>query len=122
MMNHNTKRNAGAWRTKCMPAAVAAVIGVLGMTGNIPAKAADFDRPITMVLPFSPGGLTDILGRLLADRLSPAVKLPVVVENRVGAGGTIGASMVAKAQPDGHAVLRARKSGRWGMGWAASGN
>src|SRR3546814_9817801 len=80
-------------------------IGVLGMTGNIPAKAADFDGPSTMVIPFSPGGSTDIIGRLLADRLSTAVKQPVVVENRAGAGGNIGASMVAKAKPDGRTVL-----------------
>jgi tripartite-type tricarboxylate transporter receptor subunit TctC len=105
MMDHNTNRCAGTWRTKCVHAAVAVVIGVLGVSAGASAQAAEFDGPITMVIPFSPGGSTDIIGRLLADRLSTAVKQPVVVENRAGAGGNIGASLVAKAKPDGRTIL-----------------
>ncbi len=90
---------------KCVLTTIAAVIGVFGMVGGTSAKAADFDGPITLVIPFSPGGSTDIIGRLLADRLSTAVNQPVVVENRAGAGGNIGASLVAKAKPNGRTLL-----------------
>ncbi|MGK4922291.1 Bug family tripartite tricarboxylate transporter substrate binding protein [Bordetella hinzii] len=82
----------------------AALIGVLGLAGV--AQAADYPSgPITMIIPFSAGGSTDVIGRLLGERLSAALKQPVVVENRGGAGGNIGAAMVAKAAPDGQTML-----------------
>jgi tripartite-type tricarboxylate transporter receptor subunit TctC len=62
-------------------------------------------RPITLVVPFPPGGATDALSRKLADKLTQSLGQPVVVENRTGAAGTIAANHVAKANPDGHTVL-----------------
>lgn len=62
-------------------------------------------RPIRMVLPFSSGGLVDVPGRIIAQRLSESLGQPVVVDNRPGAGSTIGADSVAKSKPDGYTLL-----------------
>jgi tripartite-type tricarboxylate transporter receptor subunit TctC len=61
-------------------------------------------RPITMIVPFSAGGPTDVVGRVLADRMRGALGQSVIVENSTGAGGTIGVGRVARAAPDGYTI------------------
>jgi tripartite-type tricarboxylate transporter receptor subunit TctC len=62
------------------------------------------NKPIRYIVPFAPGGSTDILGRIAAERLTPVLGQPVVVENKAGQGGSIGAAELAKAPPDGYTI------------------
>ena len=67
-------------------------------------------RPITMIVPFPPGGLADLVARPVAEAMSRELGQPVVIENRAGAGGGIGMAAAAKAKPDGYTVLLALSS------------
>ena len=67
-------------------------------------------RPITMVIPFPPGGVADTVGRPVAEALSRALGQPVIVENRSGAGGGVGMAAVARAKPDGYTILMTSSS------------
>jgi tripartite-type tricarboxylate transporter receptor subunit TctC len=86
---------------------LAAVLGALWLILSAPASAAQSYpiRPIRFIVPFPPGGGKDIVGRIVAQRLSESLGVSVVVDNRGGAGGTIGTDITAKAPPDGHTML-----------------
>lgn len=75
------------------------------------ASAQQFpNRPITMIVPFPPGGIADITGRPLAVAMAKQLGQPVVVENKAGAGGAVGHAFVAKAKPDGYTIMTALSS------------
>lgn len=87
--------------------ALAALTALGTLASVLPAYAQDAwpTRPVNYVVPFAAGGTTDVLGRLIGQRLSQMIGQPVVVENRAGAGGNIGSDYVAKAAPDGYTVV-----------------
>jgi tripartite-type tricarboxylate transporter receptor subunit TctC len=78
------------------------------------AQAPWPNRPIRLVVPFPPGGASDIAGRMQADVLSAGLGVPVVVDNRAGAGGTIGTAHVAQSAPDGYTIMMASPSSHLG--------
>src|SRR5687768_1139947 len=86
--------------------ALAAALAALSLAIACPALAqSDYpNRTITLVIGFGAGGSTDIVGRIVARHLTEKLGQSVVVENKAGAGGTIGANLVAKAPPDGYTL------------------
>lgn len=75
-----------------------------------PALAQFPERPVTMIVPFPPGGVADTVARPVAEAMGNALKQPVVIENKAGAGGGIGMAHVAKSKPDGYTILLALSS------------
>lgn len=93
---------------KSWPASVVAgLIACASFSAAIPlAMAEDFpSRPLTFIVPYSPGGPLDTMSRLLAKKVQPMLGQTVIVENRPGAGGNIGAGLAAKAKPDGYTLV-----------------
>lgn len=86
---------------------VTCIASILCAVAPLSAQADYPERPIRLIVPFSPGGSTDIVGRLLADALQPILGQPVIVENKPGAAGAIGGNFVAKAPADGYTLLLA---------------
>ena len=77
-----------------------------GLVGVLPVHAQNYPvRPVRMIVPFSPGGATDVPARILAQRLSEALGHQIVIDNRPGAGAVLGTDAVAKAPPDGYTLL-----------------
>jgi tripartite-type tricarboxylate transporter receptor subunit TctC len=90
-------------------AAAAALL--LALPGPAPAQEAAWpQRPITMIVPFPPGGVADLVGRPVAAALEKQLGQPVVVENKAGAGGGLGMQQVARARPDGYTIMMALSS------------
>ncbi len=81
------------------------LLALLSVTAVQAAAPAYPSKPIKLIIPFSPGGATDVIGRTIAQELSKPLGQSIVVENKEGAGGVIGASSVARSSPDGYTLL-----------------
>jgi tripartite-type tricarboxylate transporter receptor subunit TctC len=83
----------------------ASCLALLSLAGNAPAEDKWPARPINYVVPFAAGGTTDVLARVISNKLGPALNTSIVVVNKPGAGGNIGSDYVAKAAPDGYTIV-----------------
>lgn len=101
-----------AQRLLSRAALIAAAVSMHTLPGSAPAHAQQWPlRPVSIVVPFVPGGATDVLGRIYSERLGAALGQPVIIDNKPGAGGNVGASHVAKSAPDGHTLFIASSPG-----------
>lgn len=82
----------------------------LGLARGAAAQSAYPARPITLVVPYAAGGVTDVLARHVGNRITDALKQPVIVENRAGAAGSVGSAYVSRAKPDGYTLLVANQA------------
>lgn len=82
-----------------------ALLSCFAIAGPLAAQAAYPDRPVTLVVPFPAGGSTDLVARVVAEKMSELLGQQIVVENKGGAGGNIGSASVAKSDPDGYTIL-----------------
>lgn len=87
-----------------LSAIVVAVVILAAAPGNVLAQKYP-DRPVRLIVPFAPGGGTDVLARFLSTKLSEGLGVGLVIENRGGAGGTVGTEVAARSAPDGYTVL-----------------
>ena len=85
-------------------------VGLVAAAGLAAAQAAFPSKPVTMIVPFPPGGLADTVGRPVAEAMSKDLHQPVIIENKGGAGGGIGMAQAAKAPADGYTILMALSS------------
>ncbi|WP_420998148.1 Bug family tripartite tricarboxylate transporter substrate binding protein [Cupriavidus sp. 30B13] len=92
-------------RRRLLAAGVALAAAFAGVAGTAHAQGTYPTKPITMIVPFSAGGTTDILARIVGLQLGKALGQPVVIDNRPGAGGNIGAALAAKAPGDGYTLF-----------------
>ena len=93
------------WR-HCLRALLACALAAAVVAPSSTVRAQDYPtRPIRLVVPFPPGGSLDVVARAIGQRLTAAWGQPVVIDNRPGAGGNIGADLVAKSTPDGYTIL-----------------
>src|ERR1700730_12764953 len=83
----------------CLVVLIATLVPALAVAQSFPT------HPVKFVVPFPGGGINDVLARIVGDKLQAKWGQPVVVENRTGAGGNIGAEVAAQAEPDGHTIL-----------------
>src|SRR5262245_59886172 len=95
------------FRTTLRALVVAATLAPLAAATQASAQTQSTwpSRPLQVIIPLSAGNAIDVVGRVVLEQVSKQVGQPVVVENKLGAGGTIGANAVAKAAPDGHTLL-----------------
>ncbi len=107
---HRAARRVAAAATRALAVAGAAAAGTIALmtaTGTAAWAQAWPTKPIRLVVPFAPGGGTDLTARLIGARLTQRLGQPVVIDNRPAASGVVGADLVAKAVPDGHTILTA---------------
>ncbi len=95
------------------PKILTAILGALILAGSVQVGVAETypNKPVRLVIPFPPGGTTDIVGRIVAQKLGEAFGKTFVVENKAGAGGLVGTDAVAKAAPDGYTLLLGNSGG-----------